>query len=96
MTTSDGLEVELYVVVSTVHLSATTAAAMTTLPIICDATEYRFRVPIASALENAEALPADLVDLLSHVAQRAPDAYGVMIDCDGPVLDGLVTFDWQV
>lgn len=88
------LETETYVVVSTAHLAATTAAAMAILPIVCDITEHRFRLPLAPALALREALPAELAALLTHVAALAPGAYGLMIDCDGPLLPGLAVFEW--
>ncbi len=80
--------------VSTAHLSKATAEAVPDLPIICDATAWRFRVPFASAPELCEALPADLAALLAHAAVLVPGAYGLMIDCDGPLLPGLAVFDW--
>jgi hypothetical protein len=88
------LERETYVVVSTAHLAASTAAAMAELPIVCDESAYRFRVPLAPALDQAAALPAELAALLSRIAACAPDAYGVMIDRDGPLVPGLAVFDW--
>jgi hypothetical protein len=91
---ASALETETYIVVSTAHLSKATAEAMTELPIICDVTAWRFRVPFASTPELCEALPDDLAALLAHVAALAPDAYGVMIDCDGPLLPGLAVVDW--
>jgi hypothetical protein len=80
MTMDIALELETYVVVSSAHLRA--------------ATDHRFRIPLAPALTVAGTLPAELAALLGHMVALAPEAYGVMIDCDGPVLEGLATFDW--
>ena len=88
------LERELYIVVSTAHIARSTAAVLSALPIICDATEHRYRIVLEPALAEREDLPSDLASLLTTIAAAAPDAYGVMIDCDGPVVTGLATFDW--
>lgn len=94
MTIAAALERETYIVVSTAHIAASTAAQLTRLPIICDETEHRTRIPLGPALAERDGLPPDLTALLTTIAAAAPDAYGVMIDCDGPVVTGLATFDW--
>lgn len=88
------LERETYVVVSTAHLAPATAKRLSHLPIICDETEYRFRIPLKPALAQKAVVPPELAALLAAVAAAAPDAYGVMIDADGPIVPGLSTFDW--
>ncbi len=88
------LERETYIVLSTAHIAPSTAAALAGLPIVCDATEHRYRIPLAPALERCDALPCDLAELLMTIAAAAPEAYGVMLDCDGPAVTGLATFDW--
>lgn len=94
MTIAAVLERETYVVVSTAHLAPATAKRLSHLPIICDESEHRFRIPLEPALAQKALLPAELAALLAAVAAAAPDAYGVMIDADGPVVSGLATFDW--
>lgn len=88
------LERETYVVLSTAHITPSTAAALAGLPILCDATDHRYRIPLGPALERRDGLPCDLAVLLTMIAAAAPEAYGVMLDCDGPVATGLETFGW--
>lgn len=94
MTIAAPLERETYVIVSTAHIAAATAAGLSDLPIICDETDHRFRIPLEPALSQSAALPSELAALLATIAAAAPDVYGVMIDADGPVVPGLATFDW--
>lgn len=94
MTIAGALEREIYITVSTAHIAASTAARLRSLPVVCDETEHRFRIPLEPALAHSEALPADLATLLTTIAAAAPEAYGVMIDADGPLVPGLATFDW--
>ena len=89
------LERETYIVLSTAHLAPSTAAALAKLPILCDATDHRYRIPLGPALERRDDLPCDLAVLLTTIAAAAPEAYGVMLDCDGPVVAGLAAFDWS-
>lgn len=49
---------------------------------------------LGPALERHDGLPCELAVLLTTIAAAAPEAYGVMLDCDGPVVTGLATFDW--
>lgn len=86
------LERESYIVLSTAHIAPSTAAALAALPILCDATDHRYRIPLGPALERRDALPCDLAVLLTTIAAAVPDAYGVMLDCDGPIVAGLATF----
>lgn len=88
------LERETYIVLSTAHIARSTATALAGLPILCDATDHRYRIPLAPALEQCGGLPGDLAALLTTIAAAAPEAYGVMLDCDGPVVAGLATFNW--
>lgn len=94
MTIETALERETYIIVSTAHIAASTVAKLPVLPIVCDATEHRFRIPFAPALAEAHRLPPELAALLATLAAAAPQAYGVMIDCDGPLIAGLATFEW--
>jgi hypothetical protein len=88
------LEREIYIVLSTAHLSRSTAQTLFERADICDATVSRYRIPFACALTAEPAPGDDLLAVLTTIAAAAPDAYGVMIDSDGPVVPGLSTFDW--
>lgn len=88
------LERETYIVLSTAHIARSTATALAGLPILCDATDHRYRIPLGPALEQCCGLPGELAALLTTIAAAAPEAYGVMLDCDGPVVAGLATFEW--
>lgn len=94
MTHQPTLERETYIILSTAHISRSTAQALSHRKDICDATVSRYRIPFACALTADQAPGSDLLALLTTVAAVAPDAYGVMIDSDGPVVPGLATFDW--
>jgi len=88
------LERETYIVLSTAHITPSTAAALAGLPILCDATDHRYRIPLGPALERRDGLPCDLAVLDWSSDVCSSDLYGVMLDCDGPVATGLATFDW--
>jgi hypothetical protein len=88
------LERETYIVLSTAHLAPSTTVALAGLPILCDGTDHRYRIPLEPALEWRDGLPCDLAELLTTIAAATPEACGVMLDCDGPVVTGLATFDW--
>ncbi|MEQ1514916.1 MAG: hypothetical protein ABL931_00335 [Usitatibacteraceae bacterium] len=90
------LEHETYIVLSTAHISRSTALALSHRPDMCDASDQRFRIPLACALAADCVLPPDLLSLLTTIAAAAPEAYGVMLDADGPVISGLATFDWEM
>lgn len=90
------LEHETYIILSTAHISRSTALALSHRPEICDGTDHRFRIPLACVLSADCVLPPDLLALMTTIAAAAPEAYGVMLDADGPVVSGLATFEWEM
>ena len=89
------LEREIYIVLSTAHLTQRTVQSIDSLPITQDNTEARIRIPMLDYLASANPkIPADLSHVIAWTHAAAPDAYGIMFDRDGPVLDALPTFGW--
>jgi hypothetical protein len=89
------LEREIYIVLSTAHLTQRTVQSIDSLPITQDNTEARIRIPMLEYLANANlALPEDLTAVIAMIHTQAPDAYGIFFDCDGPVVPYLPTYPW--
>lgn len=89
------LEREIYIVLSTAHLSEQTVQALPGLPVHSEHSEFRIRFPlIAHSLQNVEPKPDDLKQLFAFVRENAPDAYGIVLDCDGPLAPQLPFYEW--
>jgi hypothetical protein len=63
-----------------------------TMPIFYEKREYGWFVYVSKEVETDKDYPADIVDLLAYA--RARGCGWIMLDQDGPVVDGLKTWEW--
>lgn len=89
-------DTELYVVLSTAHLDPITMETLDQTGLIYDDGEarVRIRIPQESDPRSALTIPDDLAEAFKLISQKLPEAYGIMYDRDGPVVDGLPIHTW--
>lgn len=91
-------EIHKMLCLSTAHVSRETAddfenpVGMGTLPIFYEKREYGWFVVVSKDVETDKDYPADIVEVLAYA--RARGCTWIMLDQDGPVIDGLRTWEW--